>query len=136
MEKIVWSNSLSVEVPEIDRQHKQLVFLLNQLIENENLSVRSEIISELLSKMTEYADQHFSTEEALMQACDYPDFEAHQRQHAEFMRRTAQFSLAAMDHDQKIPSEILLYLKNWLIEHIQKTDMQYKPYLSGKSIPQ
>jgi hemerythrin-like metal-binding protein len=132
MEKLIWNDSLSVGSPEIDHQHQQLVQMLNQMIGANDLTVGSELISDTLTRMTEYTDYHFTAEEDLMQAHDYPDLEAHRLQHHEFMRKTAELSVAAMDHDYKIPDEILDYLKNWLVEHIMKSDMLYKPYLAAR----
>jgi hemerythrin len=135
MEKLIWNDSLSVGVPEIDEQHKQLVQMLNQMIEADDTSVRSEVISDILTRMTEYADYHFTTEEAYMQAYSYPEYEAHRDQHVEFMRKTAQLALAAMDYDKQVPEELLTYLKDWLITHIMQSDMKYKPYFVGKPSP-
>jgi hemerythrin len=135
MEKLIWNDSLSVGVPEIDEQHKQLVQMLNQMIEADDTSVRSEVISDILTRMTEYADYHFTTEEAYMQAYSYPEYEAHRDQHVEFMRKTAQLALAAMDYDKQVPEELLTYLKDWLITHILQSDMKYKPYFVDKPMP-
>ena len=75
MEKIVWNQSLSVGVEEIDRQHKQLVFILNQLLGMDGLTVDSETISDTLTRMTDYADYHFNSEEGYMRKYAYPDYE-------------------------------------------------------------
>jgi len=135
VEKLIWNDSLSVGVPEIDAQHQQLVQLLNQMIENEDAHVRSEVISDTLTRMTEYSDYHFTTEEAYMQAYGYPEYEAHRVQHLEFMRKTAQLAMAAMEYDKQVPQELLTYLKDWLIIHILQSDMKYKPYFAGKPSP-
>jgi hemerythrin-like metal-binding protein len=127
MEKITWVPSLSVGVAEIDRQHKQLIAM-------DGTTVSSETVSGVLTDMTEYADYHFGSEEKHMQAYGYPDLEVHKNQHAEFIRKTAEFSLATMAYKETIPTEILSYLRDWLVEHIMKADMQYKPFFEEKGL--
>ena len=134
MEKIVWDQNLSVGVAEIDRQHKQLVNILNQLLILDGISVDSETISDTLTKMTEYADYHFNSEEQYMQEYSYPEYEMHRKEHIEFMRKTAEFSIATMAYEKTIPTKILAYLKTWLIEHIMESDMKYKPFFKQKGL--
>ena len=134
MEKVIWNESLSVGVEEIDRQHKQLLKMLNQLIDLDGITVGSETISDTLTKMTDYADYHFNSEEHYMQKYAYPDYEIHRRQHIEFMRKTAEFSLATMAYEKTVPADMLTYLKNWLVEHIMQSDMQFKPFFASKGL--
>ena len=134
MEKIIWNKSLSVGVEEIDRQHKHLVDMINQMLSMNGVTVDSEVISETLTKMTEYADYHFDSEEQLMKKHGYPEFEAHHREHVNFMRKTAELSMSTMNYKKSIPTELLEYLKTWLIEHILQSDMQYKPFFEQRNI--
>src|SRR3989337_68690 len=72
MEKITWDESFSVGVRVLDAQHKQIVTMVNTLIEMNEAKVDSEIISDTLTKMTKYASDHFEREEQYMIAYDYP----------------------------------------------------------------
>ena len=58
MEKIAWDESFSVGVRVLDAQHKQIVIMVNTLIEMNEAKVNSEIISDTLTKMTKYASDH------------------------------------------------------------------------------
>ena len=66
MEKIIWGENFSVGVRVLDAQHKQIVMLVNTLIEMSDTKVDSEIISDTLTKMTKYAIDHFEREEQYM----------------------------------------------------------------------
>ena len=134
MEKIIWNENLSVGVAEIDRQHKQLVGILNQLLDMQGVTVASETISDTLTRMTDYADYHFNSEEGLMQKYAYPEFETHRKEHVAFMRKTAELAMGTMAYRQTIPTEVLDYLKNWLVEHIMVSDMKYKPFFASKGV--
>jgi len=134
MEKIIWNENLSVGVAEIDRQHKQLVGILNQLLDMQGVTVASETISDTLTRMTDYADYHFNSEEGLMQKYAYPEFETHRKEHVAFMRKTAELAMGTMAYRQTIPTEVLDYLKNWLVEHIMVSDMKYKQFFEQKGV--
>lgn len=74
MEKILWGENFSVGVLVLDKQHQQIVMLVNTLIEMNDTKVDSEIISDTLTKMTQYASDHFRTEEQYMLDYDYPEY--------------------------------------------------------------
>ena len=91
MEKIIWNERFSVGVRKIDEQHKELIKMINKLIETKDTKVDSETISDILTKMTKYADYHFQTEEQYMIEYDYPDYSSHKEQHIEFKKKTVAF---------------------------------------------
>jgi hemerythrin len=134
MEKVTWDAKLSIGIEEIDRQHKQLIAMLNQLIELEGVSVDSETISDTLTKMTDYADYHFNSEEQFMLEHAYPEYETHKREHVEFMRKTAELSMGTMMYKKTVPAELLTYLKEWLVEHIMASDRQIKTYIEQSGL--
>ena len=70
MDIIDWDESFRIGVEQIDRQHKKLFALRNQLFEScctEN-SVHAEKFHSILSELFEYTRYHFEAEEELMQA--------------------------------------------------------------------
>ncbi len=134
MEKIIWTKKYSVGVKEIDTQHKKLLQIINQLIEYQDISVHSEEISDVLTEMMEYASYHFDAEEALMSKHGYAELPPHRRKHMDFIRKTAKLASDTVDGAQQVPQEVLAFLKDWLIDHILKTDMQYKPFFAEKKV--
>lgn len=132
MDRIAWEGRFSVGVEEIDRQHKQLVEMLNRLIDLDGITVASEKISDTLTRMTEYADYHFTSEEKFMLAGGYPGYETHRLEHVAFMRKTAELALGTMAYQKAIPHELVTFLKDWLVNHILESDMQYKSFLEAK----
>ena len=134
MEKIIWNESYSVGVKEMDEQHKKLIEIINQLIEAQDEAVHSEKISDILTNMMDYAFYHFKAEENLMREHQYAEYTSHRKTHMGFIRRTAELSSEAVDFAEHVPSETLLFLKNWLLDHILKTDMQYKDFFKEKGL--
>jgi len=128
---IEWSSALSVGDPDIDRQHQRLVGIVNSFHEAMANKKPQSVIGDLLDKLNAYALEHFRYEEERMRAGGYPQLAEHQEEHAamletvkDLQNRFKQGTLSQL--------EFMKLLKNWLTQHIQKSDKQYVPYL-GKS---
>ena len=134
MEKIIWGEDFSVGVRVLDEQHKQIVTMVNTLIEMSNAKIGSEIISDTLTKMTLYAINHFSKEEEYMLEYNYPEYSIQKKQHSEFKRKTVDFCMETMAHKETVPAEIFMYLKSWWTNHILKEDMKYKKYFNERGL--
>ena len=134
MEQITWTEDFSVGVKRLDEQHKQLIKMLNRLISEPYSSTKSEMVSDLLSDMTNYAQTHFKAEEELMRQHNYPHLEEHVDQHRAFKKKTVDFCSATMINVGNVPEALLHYLSNWLVEHILSSDRAYKPFFREQGI--
>jgi hemerythrin len=134
MHKIQWNDCLSVGIKKLDEQHKELIRIINSLLERENLNDHPEDIAEALDRMTKYADYHFHTEEKLMLEYGYPGHASHHSEHTAFKARTANFCIDAIAQKPALPRELLSYLATWLTNHILQSDMQYKAYFEEKGL--
>lgn len=134
MEKIIWGEGFSVGVRELDDQHKRIVTIVNTLLDMNDANVGSEIISDTLTKMTQYASDHFKTEEQFMLDYGYPEYLSQKKQHQEFKKMTVNFCVGTMVHNATIPTEIFTYLKSWWINHILTEDMKYKDFFHAKGV--
>lgn len=130
MEPIVWDSGLSVGVPAIDEQHKRLVGIVNTMIEARDARVDSEVVSEVLDEMTRYADEHFATEEVLMQQHGFPLLDEHKVEHVNFRRKVARLCVEAAAWKRTVPEDILSFLKNWLVDHLLYCDMKYARFFA------
>ena len=81
MDRIVWDNSFSVGIEEIDEQHKKWISIINDLhdalMSGKNLG---SITGKSLKAMEEYAHFHFSFEEEYLQKAGYPYLENHKKE--------------------------------------------------------
>ena len=134
MQKIIWSETLSVGVRILDDQHKRIIGVLNDLNENPQAKVDSELISDSLTGLTRYAVEHFREEERLMGLCEYPGIEEHKNRHREFREKIAECCMAATHHVASVPKELLTYLRDWFNGHILHEDMKYKPFLADRTM--
>lgn len=134
MEKIKWDDSFSVGVKRLDEQHRQIIGIINKLIDANDASVDSELISDTLTEMRQYASDHFETEEHLMTEYKYPDYKSNKDHHIEFRKNTAGFSMDTLQYKRTVPAEILTYLKEWWVDHILKVDMRYKAFFVERDV--
>ncbi|RDE24441.1 hypothetical protein DV711_02310 [Motiliproteus coralliicola] len=116
---------------EIDNQHQRLFDLFNQL--KTPASERAELLptSQVLQQISEYIDAHFSFEEQWMREVGYPDYDAHQREHAAFVEQNLQFLREYHFGGSLTEEDIARYLERWLVQHISGTDMKVVQYLQS-----
>lgn len=132
MEPLKWGPVYELGIPYIDAQHRELLRLVNEAVagmEGRN----QQLLEAVLDRLAEYARVHFSEEEALMVAADYPRLEGHIREHGAFHERVANLYSRFLEGDAQVAPELCTFLQAWLIAHIQGSDRHYVPYLLAGS---
>lgn len=66
MALIEWTPALEVGLEEMDRQHRQLVKILNELHQAMQAGGRQRDLMRVMDELLQYTKYHFSTEERLM----------------------------------------------------------------------
>lgn len=130
-EKYPWKKEYDIGIEEINNQHKKMLTIINRLYnESEKPDISKEFISSIITKLEEYADYHFSTEEYNFMKYDYKGAKQHILIHRQFKRKIAMFK-EEFERDNNILNELIDFTKNWLIHHILHEDMKYAPYLKS-----
>ena len=126
-DSFAWNDIYSVDVPEIDQQHKKFFGLLNDLAAAINEGKGKDAVDKVLAGIVDYTVVHFSYEEKEMVRCGYPDYPQHKKVHDEFAAR-AQDTLRYAQASETVASmDVMFMLKNWLLNHILKQDKLYGP---------
>lgn len=128
-----WTPALSTGVTLLDEHHKSIFHWLAEL-EAAAADKRRLLGVYSVARLKHYADEHFTAEETLMKAADYPDLAEHMAEHAQFRVKLAE--LQARSIGQDVSSDTVEFLKDWFVNHIAKTDMAYVPYLKAFQIKQ
>ena len=135
MPMIAWNDRLSVHVPTIDNEHRELIDILNQLYDAIRAGAARPILSKVLDRLTDYTQFHFTHEESLFTQSDYPDIEPHRLEHA---NAAAWLNEIRRKYDEGVSAglslDVVTYLKDWLFDHILGSDRQYIPYLQAAGI--
>ncbi len=122
---IEWDDKYSVGISIIDEQHKELINIINKAIVAKQHHCNPEEILEILNEMIKYSQTHFKTEETYMTKFNYPEYQYHKEEHDDFSFKAIAYHNRVIDGDYHIANEILEFLKQWLVKHIQKTDRKY-----------
>lgn len=130
MPLIEWSEEMSCNVKEIDDQHKRLVGMLNELHQAMLRKDGQRALTSILGQMMDYTSYHFATEEVYMVLFQYPGFQAHNAEHAEFVRTVARFQEMYEAGKAGLSIEVLQYLSSWLANHIMGSDKAFGPFFN------
>lgn len=128
MPPIQWTDALTMGIQTLDQQHKGLFELYEGLCAAQSEAGPTCTSQELLEALRAYAEDHFHIEEGYMQAFGYPDFDAHTAEHEAFLLDMGRFEAACDSGDASV-QDMLDYLGNWLVEHIQGVDMKMGRFL-------
>lgn len=129
-----WSDELLTGIKDVDTQHKWLVDATNRLhAELSKPQSDSAVVGDILEGLVDYTFNHFIMEEELFERLGYSESSAHKAQHDVF---TTKISELLMKHERgEIASgEALELLKDWLIQHIMKTDKAYVAFFQSKGV--
>ncbi|MBU0690026.1 MAG: bacteriohemerythrin [Gammaproteobacteria bacterium] len=118
-----WSNELDTGIEVIDKQHRRIVDLINEL-NTANEGGDTTVINHVLGELVDYTLSHFSFEEELQEKANYPFYKAHKRVHEIFTKRVGEFQQRAAKGENVAP-ELLSMLKIWLVNHIKGDDADY-----------
>ena len=120
-----WDNKYSVGISIIDEEHKELIDIINKAVAIKENNCNPEEIREILYEMIKYALKHFATEETYMIKFNFPEYQIHRNEHLDFTDKTFANLNKVIMGDYQVANEILEYLKQWLVNHIQGTDRKY-----------
>jgi hemerythrin-like metal-binding protein len=134
MERIAWNEAFSVGIDRIDNQHKQLIDMINYLEDNRDGGAHFEVVSETLTRLTQYLQLHFQAEEDLMMQYHVPDLQSHREEHLKFTKQVSGFCVQVMNDRLDILDELRTFLREWLVHHIMTTDMKYADYFRAQRI--
>ncbi|MGD0586444.1 MAG: bacteriohemerythrin [Oryzomonas sp.] len=134
---IAWRESLAIGVPEIDRQHKELLSRFDSLLKACEAGKGTGELQKLLGFLDDYVVRHFSDEEDIQRNRNYPGYAAHKREHEGFIARlkTLQDEIKADGVALHHVTETNNMLLKWLINHIAKVDGELGAYLRAHASP-
>lgn len=129
---MTWTPEMSVGVGALDDDHKVLIGIINELHDGIVAGHKKEILASVLDHLVEYTKFHFAKEEELLEKCNFQATQNHKMEHASFVSRMTNLQerlktapVAMLD------LELMSFLRNWLVTHIQGSDRKYGPRLNA-----
>ena len=129
MKDLVWDSILSVQVDEIDEDHRRLVALFNALGHSVMEGDSADYIEAVLEELISCTVWHFRHEERLMLKYGYAGFAEHKAEHQELIESAKTLQQKFLQENKPISSEDIEFLEHWLTGHILTADMKLGTFL-------
>jgi len=131
-----WDVSLETGHEKIDNQHKQLITMLNGIIEASQQGKGPDEIFKTLDFLTGCTVMHFSTEEKLQVQYSYPDYLIHKRYHDEFKVTVGELTKRLVDEgpSEEMVNIVTTAIGNWLLNHIKGDDFRMATFVKAADV--
>jgi len=129
MALIKWRDSYSVDFEQLDKQHEVLVKFINEMfiiIRDKEINIS---LSYQIDQLIKYTKEHFDYEEKLLEKAGFELLAQHKEIHKKLVEEVVDLREQVEKNTDGICSDLYAFLRNWLIDHILKEDMQYKECL-------
>ncbi len=120
-----WDRNFDTGIEEIDKQHRRLVDILNQLAAHVANRSRPDTLREYFDALAEYANYHFASEETVWREHFEDDewLSSHQVAHHGFMEKVVALRLGEGTRTlDEVMRDIVSFLSKWLAYHILDSD--------------
>ena len=134
MALFAWNEKYSVNIRELDEQHKKLIGMVGRLHDAMRQGKGKQALEEVLRNLIQYTKTHFAAEERLMKNHEFPGYESHKAKHDGMTKKVADLYREYQDGKTAITLEVMTFLENWIDKHIMGTDKQYSPFLNSKGL--
>ncbi len=129
MKDLVWDKTLSVDVPEIDEDHRRLVDLFNLLSHAVADGDAPNYIEAVMEELISCTAWHFKHEERLMLKYGYQGIVEHKSEHEELIASAKALQRKLLQESKPVLGEDIQFLEHWLTGHILGTDRDLGSYL-------
>ncbi|MHC4267679.1 MAG: bacteriohemerythrin [Planctomycetota bacterium] len=141
MPLLSWNESMSVNIEEIDSQHKKLIGIINTLFDAMKVAKGSDVLDEVLKKLFDYVHYHFKMEEKYFDKFEYSESQLHKNEHRyfseqinEFKKAHAEGKLTQNEDGTSLTVGLWKLLKDWFVNHVLIFDKKYAPLFKEKGL--
>jgi len=135
MSFINWTDDYSVGIESIDKQHKKLIEIINELNKSVAFGESDTMLAKTFVDLLNYTKQHFAYEEQLFEQYNYQQSREHITQHKKLLQQVFELkNQYQTDPSASLGLELIQFLRSWLINHILKSDKDYSQFLVGKGV--
>jgi hemerythrin len=133
LSQITWDTGLETGDSAVDRQHRAIHRLFNEL---QGSADNDASIMRTLDFLTEHVLVHFATEEALMAETEFPPrlAESHIAEHRLLVEGVRDQVLAFRTGELRSIEPIVAFLHEWLIAHVHQCDRQLVEHVRGRGV--
>jgi len=137
MSKFDWDEKYATHVHLIDEEHKFLfetLRVLDGINSTAEMPVeqKDEAIKGVIKNLLKYTATHFVVEEEMMRVYGYSEMAAHIAEHQKFASKVTYLETVVEESGFNMPEAMIVFLGNWLVEHIGKVDSKLGVFLTEK----
>ncbi len=129
-----WSDDLSVNVAEIDLEHKKLIAMINELNDAMRERKANEVLGKIIEGLLDYTLTHFAKEENYFEQFNYSSALDHKKEHTAFVEKVKDVQKGFEEGRLLLSLDIMNFLKDWLKNHIQGTDKKYTAHFNENGL--
>jgi len=126
---LIWDESLSVDIQEVDEDHRRLVDLFNILNHSVADGDAANYIEAVMEELITCTVWHFRHEERLMLKHNYKGLEDHKKEHQELVDSAKELQQKLVLEGKSVSDKDIVFLEHWLVGHILGADMEMASYL-------
>ena len=127
---IQWNDSYAVGHGVLDKQHRRVFEIMNELYDAVQNGNCIEHARKLADEIIVHAAEHFELEEKLMEAANYPGLAEHAEEHRKVRDRAIEYRDQMLDGTHATAVRMLNFIKDWILDHLVAWDREYVPYIS------
>lgn len=120
-----WNDAWLLGIGELDLEHREMVRLLNRLVETN----APEGLIERLDALVFLLRRHFKKEEEFLRAINYPNFDNHKKEHvmemAEFIQLRRDLESTGGD---SLDAATVQSIKHWFFNHVVAEDKRFADF--------
>lgn len=131
---VVWKDEYSVGVESLDNDHRKLLNLINNFQTAVQYQTGEVFEREALEALVDYTKYHFKREEKMMEEAGFDDLLEHKKTHQKMIVKIDEFLKDYEQQGHEALEDVAVYLKDWLIGHINGNDQEYSSLLRDKGI--
>ena len=130
---LVWEPSFGIGGWEIDRQHRLLIGLINQLHEAVSGVDAGKKPQAVFAATVDYLRNHFAFEESFLERLGYEDLAADKGSHKQLLDKLSDLRRQFDAGPVSVSPELVKLLKEWMTTHILQCAHRYAELAAEKS---
>ena len=113
----------------IDRQHKELLDMANEIIKMSISNIDKEEAGQTVDLLIGHIVKHFTYEESILKSIEYPEYLKHIEIHKNLEKKIAELKSAYLKDEIKLLAFFTFIIDDVLTGHLLDIDTKYFPYI-------
>ncbi len=134
MPLIQWDQKYETSIKQFDEHHQKLIELINKLYDAMRAGKGNQVLGPIFDELIAYTQYHFSAEEDAFKKTGYLASTTHIREHNKLIEKVTDLKTQFDEGKMGLTTQTMNFLRDWLMNHIQKSDKRYVDHLKKHGI--